>query len=47
MLDCSSSFISISSLKEYIDSMMYHKLNTLVMNIAGIGPIRVLINKTI
>ena len=41
MLDCSSSFITINTLKEYIDAMMFNKLNTLIMNIAGIGLIRI------
>eukprot|EP00828_Plagiopyla_frontata_P045720 TRINITY_DN7903_c0_g1_i1.p1 TRINITY_DN7903_c0_g1~~TRINITY_DN7903_c0_g1_i1.p1 ORF type:complete len:332 (-),score=26.60 TRINITY_DN7903_c0_g1_i1:155-1150(-) len=47
MLDCSSSYIQISILKEYLDAMLFNKLNTLVMNVAGIGPIRVDINRTV
>jgi len=45
MLDCSTSYISISDLKEYIDSFMYNKLNTLVLNVVGLGRIRIEIEK--
>ena len=35
MIDCVNSFIVTEEIKEFIDAMMFHKLNILVLKLAG------------
>lgn len=47
MIDCVNSFITIEELKEFIDAMMFQKLNILVLKLAGNQAIRLKLSNTV